>query len=224
MPLETVRAMAPVGLVAERLSRAYPDARTELEHSSALELLVATVLSAQATDAGVNAVTPELWRRWPDAPALAGAPQAEVEEVLRPIGLAPTKARRIIALADDLRRLHGGEVPQDRDALEALPGVGRKTASVVLGVWFGEGALAVDTHVARLSRRLGWTEQSDPARVERDVLRRIAANATTEGAPLDLTALSLRLILHGRRVCTARAPRCAACTLADVCPSAGTAA
>lgn len=222
MPPAPVRPAAPVGLVAERLARAYPGARTELDHASAFELLVATVLSAQSTDVGVNAVTPELWDRWPDPRALAAADPAEVEQVLRPIGMAPTKARRILALAEILASRHGGVVPADRGALEALPGVGRKTASVVLGVWFGQGALAVDTHVGRLARRLGWTTQKDPGRVEEDVLRRLREES--RDGDVDLTALSLRLILHGRRVCTARGPRCAACDLADVCPSEGVAA
>lgn len=213
------RPRADLVEVADRLADAYPAARTALDHGDPFELLVATVLSAQSTDVGVNAVTPELWRRWPDAPALAGADPAAVEDVLRPLGMAPTKSRRIVALSRDLLARHDGQVPVDRDALEALPGVGRKTASVVLGVAFGRDALAVDTHVGRLARRLGWSTSSQPRRVEEDVLQLARASRR----PPDLTTLGLRLILHGRAVCTARSPRCDACVLADVCPSAGAA-
>lgn len=212
-----VPAAAPLPVVERRLRATYPEARTALAHRSAFELLVATVLSAQATDAAVNAVTGELFRRWPDAPALADAAPALVEAVIRPVGLAPTKSRRIVALAQALRDGHQGEVPDDQDRLEELPGVGRKTASVVRGVWFRHSLLAVDTHVGRLSRRLGWTAATDPVRVESDVVARADTGA-------DLTALSLRLILHGREVCHARRPACSDCVLGDVCPSAGSAA
>lgn len=215
-PLED-RAPAPLPVVVERLSRALPDARTALDHTSAFELLVATALSAQTTDVRVNEATPGLFARWPDAAALAAADPAEVETVIRPVGMGPTKARRLVALAQGLLARHDGEVPDDQDALEALPGVGRKTALVVRGVWFGRSLLAVDTHVGRLARRLGWTASTDPGQVERDVVGR----AEDAAGSVDLTALSLRLILHGRAVCTARRPDCARCVLADVCPSAG---
>lgn len=208
---------APLPVVERRLAAAYPEARTALVHRSAFELLVATVLSAQTTDVAVNAATGELFRRWPDARALAAADPAAVEAVIRPVGLAPTKSRRIVALARALGDDHGGEVPDDQAALEALPGVGRKTALVVRGVWFSHSLLAVDTHVGRLARRLGWTPATDPGRVEADVVAR------ADGG-VDLTALSLRLILHGREVCHARRPACSACVLADACPSAEAAA
>lgn len=252
---------ADVVEVAERLAALYPDARTELDHRDAFELLVATVLSAQTTDVRVNSLTPELFSRWPGPAALAGAEEGEVAALLRPLGMGETRARRIIALAARLLRDHDGEVPDDQDALEALPGVGRKTAYVVRGAWFGHSVLAVDTHVGRLSRRLGWTTAKDPVKVETDVVTRVeravvgngpagkspagngpagngpvgngpAGNGPAEGVvaedelaedvvnPVDLTALHLGLILHGRRVCLARAPRCSDCALADICPSA----
>ena len=199
--------------VVARLARTHPGARTELEHRDAFELLVATVLSAQTTDARVNSLTPDLFSRWPDAQSLAGAELEEVAALLRPLGMGPTRARRIIGLAHGLLRDHGGAVPDDQTALEALPGVGRKTAHVVRGAWFGHPLLAVDTHVGRLARRLGWTAATDPRAVEEDVVLVLGDDA-------DLTTVSLRLILHGRRTCTARAPHCGRCELADLCPSA----
>lgn len=227
---------APIGPVARRLADSHPDARTELDHRSAFELLVATVLSAQTTDVRVNAVTAELFTRFPDAPALAAADLAEVTDLVRSLGMGETRARRIIEMARSLCRDHGGEVPDDQQALEALAGVGRKTALVVRGVWFGRDALAVDTHVTRLAGRLGWTESTNPVRVEKDVLAvrdRVRAESPGDDSadaaagmdgrsrdPLDATVLSLRLILHGRRVCLARSPRCGDCELADLCPSA----
>ncbi|WP_347041273.1 endonuclease III domain-containing protein [Brachybacterium nesterenkovii] len=216
-------APAPLRAVAERLAVEHPEARTELVHTSAFELLVATALSAQTTDVRVNAATAVLFERWPDAAALAAADPAAVEDVIRPVGMAPTKSRRIIALAAALLEHHGGEVPSEQSALEALPGVGRKTALVVRGVWFGQDALAVDTHVGRLARRLGWSAATDPARIEADVVD-LAETETPARPPVDLTALSLRLILHGRATCTARRPACGRCALADLCPSAGEAA
>lgn len=185
---------------------------------------MATVLSAQTTDARVNGVTPALFAAWPDAPALAGATEAEVLEHVRGLGMGPTRARRIIALARALVAEHEGRVPEDQASLESLPGVGRKTALVVRGAWFGHSALAVDTHVGRLARRLGWSTARDPLRVERDVVALAERAAREQDAPpVDLTALSLRLILHGRTTCTARRPHCEACRLADLCPSAGAA-
>lgn len=250
-------AAAPIAPVARALALEYPDARTELDHRSAFELLVATVLSAQTTDARVNALTPELFARFPDAAALAAADESQVAALLHPLGMGATRARRIIDLARSLVSDHDGEVPDDQDALEALSGVGRKTALVVRGVWFGADALAVDTHVTRLAARLGWSAARTPRGVERDVLalrdaarretarRDAAGSVVPEGGtalsdttgngtgpraddrddadgrdPLDATVLSLRLILHGRRVCSARSPRCGQCTLAGLCPSA----
>ncbi|WP_027480669.1 endonuclease III [Deinococcus pimensis] len=193
----------------------YPDARTELVFSSPFELLVATVLSAQATDRSVNAATPALFARYPDAHALALATPEEVEPFVRTIGLYRNKARNLVRLAQLLVERHGGEVPNDFDAVVALPGAGRKTANVVLSNAFGRPAIAVDTHVGRLARRLGFSKQTDPDRVE-----------------LDLTALFPEerwiflhhaLILHGRRVCVARGPRCSECALEPLCPKIGVA-
>lgn len=219
------KAPAPVAEVHARLGQEYPAARTELDHRDAFELLVATVLSAQTTDVRVNSLTPELFSRWPDAAALAGADEEQVAALLRPLGMGGTRAGRIIGLAQDLVRDHAGEVPDDQKALEALPGVGRKTAYVVRGAWFGHSLLAVDTHVGRLARRLGWTEAKDPVKVETAVVARVEQEAAAggegaDGQRTDLTALHLRLILHGRRVCLARAPQCGHCVLADICPSA----
>ena len=215
-------APADAGVVAARLEQLHLDARTELDHRNAMELLVATVLSAQTTDVRVNQVTPELFSRWPDPAALAGAAETDVTEVVRPLGMGATRARRIIGLAQGIVARHGGEVPDDQSALEELPGVGRKTAHVVRGAWFGHSLLAVDTHVGRLARRLGWSERTDPRAVEEDVIARVEADgAGADGE--ELTLLGLRLILHGRRVCTARAPSCEDCILADICPRAGVA-
>lgn len=200
--------------VVRRLGEEYPDAHTSLDHTSAFELLVATVLSAQTTDARVNTVTPELFRRWPDPVSLAGAEPAAVEAVVRPLGFQHRRAGQVVALARALVTDHHGEVPADSRSLEALPGVGRKTANVVRGNWFGVPALTVDTHVGRLARRLGWTQARDPGRVERDVCTLLPG--------VDWTQLSHELIWHGRAVCHAHHPDCGSCVLADLCPSAGT--
>ncbi|MCS6712133.1 endonuclease III [Brachybacterium sp. EF45031] len=216
-----VPGAAPVRRTTELLAHLYPTARTELDHDGPAQLLIATVLSTQTTDARVNSVTPQLFSRWPDLPALAAADPQQVEEVLRPLGMGPTRARRVIALAAALLERHGGQVPDDETALVALPGVGRKTSHVVRGVAFGRSLLAVDTHVGRLARRFGWSTATDPRRVEDDVVARVEAVTGPEAdGAIDLTLLSLRLILHGRRVCTARSPRCAECALREVCPSA----
>ncbi|SHE25711.1 helix-hairpin-helix motif [Actinomyces glycerinitolerans] len=193
----------------------YPDARCTLDHDSPFQLLVATVLSAQTTDARVNTITPELFARYPDAAALAGADRVDLEARLRPLGMHHTRAARLIALGAELVAAHGGAVPADRKALVALPGVGRKTANVVLGDAFGVPAITVDTHVGRLSRRLGWTTARDPLAVERDLA------ALWE--PARWTGGCHRLIEHGRTVCRARAPRCEACALnaAGLCPRVG---
>ena len=217
-----VGAPGPAAIIAAELRDLYPDARTELDHRDAMELLVATVLSAQTTDVRVNQVTPELFSRWPDAEALAAAEEAAVTDVVRPLGMGATRARRIIGLARGLIERHGGEVPDDQAQLEALPGVGRKTAHVVRGTWFGHPLLAVDTHVGRLARRLGWTRRSEPRAVEEDVVAQVEADGAGSDAE-DLTVLGLRLILHGRRVCTARAPRCGDCVLRGHCPQVGVA-
>jgi endonuclease-3 len=199
--------------IDRRLTIAYPDARCALDHEGPFQLLVATVLSAQTTDERVNTVTPELFRRWPDPASLAGADEADVRDVVRVLGFQDRRSRQLVGLADALLHDHDGEVPADRAALEALPGVGRKTAHVVLGNAFGIPAITVDTHVGRLARRLGLTEKTQPLAVERDL-----AVALPEE---DWTFACHRLITHGREVCTSRAPACGRCVLADICPKVG---
>ena len=198
------------------LAQAYPDADTELDFTTPLELLVATVLSAQSTDVRVNAVTPELFARYPDAAAYAGADRAELESYIQSIGLYRSKAASIQGLAQSICERHGGEVPGTLDELVALPGVGRKTANVVLGNAFGIPGITVDTHVGRLARRFGWTEETAPEKVEADLMELFP--------PAEWTDLSHRMILHGRRVCHARKPACDACPLAALCPSSTAAA
>ncbi|WP_017558883.1 endonuclease III [Nocardiopsis baichengensis] len=195
------------------LVRLYPDAHCELDFEGPLQLLVATVLSAQTTDKRVNAVTPRLFERYPGAEDLAGADAGEVEQILRPTGFYRAKAANVIRLAQALCERHGGEVPADPEALVRLPGVGRKTANVVLGNAFGVPGITVDTHFGRLARRFGWTAQTDPVRAEHEV------GALFERK--DWTMLSHRVIWHGRRVCHARKPACGACGLARMCPSFG---
>lgn len=197
--------------MAERLAVEYPEAICELDHTTAFELLAATILSAQCTDARVNMVTPSLFARYPDPQTLAAADPGELEEIIRSTGFFQTKARNLIGMAQALLERYGGEVPTELDDLVTLPGVGRKTGNVVRSVAFGLPGLPVDTHVGRLSRRLGLTEQDDPVKVEHEL-----------GAflpPAEWGAFSLRTILHGRRVCDAKKPRCGDCVLEDVCPS-----
>ncbi len=184
--------------VDDLLSSLYPGAACALNHNGPFQLLVATVLSAQTTDARVNTVTPTLFATWPGPAALAGADRDELERVLRPLGMQRTRAERLIGLASGLLADHGGQVPADRQALTALPGVGRKTANVVLGNAFGAPAITVDTHVGRLARRLGWTQAKDPLRVERDIAALWPPHRWTDGCH--------RLIEHGRTVCKARSP------------------
>jgi endonuclease-3 len=203
-------------VVTARLAEEYPGSAAELcalEHHNPFELLVATILSAQCTDARVNMVTPVLFAAYPDARALAGADLGALEEIIRSTGFFRSKAKNLTAMARALVEDHDGEVPTGLDDLVRLPGVGRKTANVIRSVDFGLPGLPVDTHVLRLSKRLGLTTETDPVRVEH------ALNAMVPAA--ERGALSLRLILHGRRVCVARRPRCGECVLADVCPSAG---
>jgi len=198
----------------EFLAREYPDARCELDFRSPWELLVATVLSAQSTDVRVNAVTPELFARWPRPADLAAASQEEVEAVIRSAGMFRNKARLLRATARVLEDEYDGEVPAEIDALVALPGVGRKTAKVVLGEGFGIAAgITVDTHVRRLARRLGLTRFEDP--------ERIAAELEGLLPREDWIRFATRLILHGRRVCSARNPRCEDCALSEICPRVG---
>ena len=199
-------------MVAERLAVLYPGAECELVHETPFQLLAATILSAQCTDARVNMVTPVLFARYPDAPAMASADVADVEEIVRSTGFFATKARNLVGMAVAVMERYGGEVPTELDDLVTLPGVGRKTGNVLRSVAFDLPGLAVDTHVGRLSRRLGLTVEEDPVKVERDL------NALIP--PEEWGRFSLRLILHGRRICDARKPRCTDCELADVCPSA----
>jgi endonuclease III len=197
--------------VAARLAVEYPDAICELDHRSPFELLAATILSAQTTDARVNMVTPTLFARYPDAAALAGADPAELEDIVRSTGFFQTKARNLISMATDVHERFAGEVPTALEDLVTLAGVGRKTANVVRSVAFGLPGLPVDTHVGRLARRLGLTEEDDPVTVEHELGAFIP--------PAERGDFSLRIILHGRRVCDAKKPNCAACVLEDICPS-----
>jgi endonuclease-3 len=203
------RALATV----ELLRAEYPDAECALVHRSPFELLVATILSAQTTDVRVNMVTPALFARYPDAAAMAGANLDEVEEIIRSTGFFRAKARALVEMSQDLVTRYGGEVPARMEDLVTLRGVGRKTANVVLGVAFGVPGFPVDTHVTRLTRRLRLTNAVEPERIEAEVCAMVP--------PSEWTELSLRLILHGRRICLARRPLCERCVLNEICPSAG---
>lgn len=204
---------AHAALVQGRLRAEYPDARCELEFENAFQLAVATILSAQTTDVRVNAVTPALFARYSSARDLAEADLAEVEELVRTTGFFRNKARNIVGFARGVVERHKGRVPRTMEELVALPGIGRKTANVVLGNAFGvnEG-IVVDTHVKRLAKLLGLTRNTDPVKVERDLMPLFPRE--------DWTMLAHLLIWHGRRVCVARRPRCESCVLADACPSA----
>ncbi|MDO4897783.1 MAG: endonuclease III [Rothia sp. (in: high G+C Gram-positive bacteria)] len=195
------------------LGETYPYAVAELDFETPFELLVATVLSAQTTDVRVNATTPELFTRYPDAPALAAARIEDVEDIVRPLGFYRSKAKAIVNLAAQLVSDHSGQVPGKLEELVKLPGVGRKTAFVVLGNAFGQPGITVDTHFGRLARRFGFTAQEDPVKVEQEVAELFE--------PKDWTLLSHRLVYHGRRICHAKKPACGACPVADLCPSYG---
>ncbi len=198
-------------LVNERLKVEYPEAICELDHRNAFELLTATILSAQSTDKRINMVTPALFERFPTPEDLAVADPEEVEELIRSTGFYKAKTRSIIGMATALVERHGGEVPHAMKDLVKLPGVGRKTANVVRAEALGLPGLPVDTHVLRLSARLGLTTETDPVKVE---------YALNPMVPMgERGDFSLRLILHGRRVCFARKPNCGGCVLADFCPS-----
>lgn len=195
------------------LGETYPYAVAELDFDNPFELLVATVLSAQTTDVRVNVTTPELFARYPDAAALASARIEDVEDIVRPLGFYRSKAKAIVNLAAQLMADHRGQVPGRLEELVKLPGVGRKTAFVVLGNAFGKPGLTVDTHFGRLARRFGFTTEEDPVKVERDVAELFE--------PKDWTQLSHRLVYHGRRICHAQKPACGACPVADLCPAYG---
>jgi endonuclease III len=201
------------GEILARLRREYPRTRLALDFQSPLQLLMATVLAAQCTDQKVNEVTPPLFRRYPAARDFARADLAELEEMVRQTGFFRNKAKALKSLGMTLVAEHGGEVPDTLESLVALPGVGRKTANVVLGNAFGRNeGIAVDTHVQRLSRRLFLTEEEDPEKIERDLVALLPRE--------EWTRFALLLQDHGRKVCKARKPECAACPVADLCPSA----
>jgi endonuclease-3 len=199
--------------ILHRLRQRYPDAECELVHADAYQLLVATILSAQCTDARVNMVTPALFRRYPDARALAAADQADVEALIRSTGFFRTKAKSLVGMARAVVERHGGAIPRTMEELRVLPGVGRKTANVVLGNAFGinEG-VTVDTHVGRIAKLLRLTRHDDPGKVEQDLMPLVPR--------ADWALVSHLLIFHGRRTCIARRPRCGECVLADLCPAA----
>jgi endonuclease-3 len=200
-------------VLLDRLLALYPDAHCALDFGNAFELLCATILSAQCTDKRVNLVTPALFARYPNAAALAAARPEELEELIRSTGFFRSKAKSLIGMATGLVERHGGEVPADMEALTALPGVGRKTANVILGNAFGRNdGIVVDTHVTRLSNRLALTSESDAVKIEQALLPLFPRERWT--------MLSHLLIEHGRQVCDARKPRCGDCVLSDVCPSA----
>lgn len=198
--------------VLARLKEAYPDATCALHHQSALQLLVATILSAQSTDARVNMVTPALFAKYRSALDFARADPRTLEQEIHSTGFFRNKTKSIIGMAQALVERHGGEVPDAMDALVQLPGVGRKTANVVLGTWFGKNAgIVVDTHVQRLATLLGFTKETDPVKIERDLMTLVPRD--------QWTWFSHTLILHGRQVCVARRPRCEICVVNQWCPS-----
>lgn len=211
MPRSRAAKEAPATL--SRLRAAHADAHCELSHRNPFELIVATVLSAQTTDVNVNKATPELFRRFPTAAALAEATPAEVERIIGSLGFFRQKTKSLLGLSRKLVTDHGGEVPRTLAELTRLPGVGRKTANVVLGVAFGapEGVV-VDTHVQRISQRLGWTRETEPEKIEQDLMKLFPRT--------EWDAIGHTLIFHGRRICTAQRPACAACPVSDACPSA----
>jgi endonuclease-3 len=196
-----------------RLKGLYPDAHCELDHRDAFELLCATILSAQCTDARVNLVTPALFAKYPDAAALARAKPAAVEAIIKPTGFFRNKTKSLIGMAQAVVADHAGRIPSTMEELRTLPGVGRKTANVILGNAYGinEG-VTVDTHVGRVSRRLGLTKHEDPEKVEQDLMKLVPRD--------DWALFSHLLIFHGRRICVARKPKCGECALATMCPSA----
>jgi endonuclease-3 len=207
------RKPSPIPFVLDFLARAYPSARVVLRHETPFELLMATVLAAQCTDDRVNQVTPALFARYPGPEAIAAASQEEIEEAVRPTGFYRSKAKALRGIAAALVSRHRGAVPKTMEELTALPGVGRKTAAVILGACFQADALPVDTHVARVSFRLGLTRSKDPARIEEDLAAAVPGKNWWEFAT--------RLGWHGRRICVARLPRCEGCGLSPVCPRNG---
>lgn len=199
--------------IARVLARTYPDAHCALKHQTPLQLLIATILSAQCTDVRVNMVTPALFQRYPDVASFAGAESAELEKAIQSTGFFRNKARNIIACCKKILEQHNGEVPGTMDELFALPGIGRKTANVILGNAFDIPGITVDTHVNRLSRRLGLTKETEPEKIEQDLMELIPRK--------EWTMFSHRMIFHGRQVCFARKPNCEGCPLKDICPKIG---
>jgi endonuclease-3 len=202
-------------VLLDLLAELYPAARCSLDHRSPFELLIATILSAQCTDVRVNLVTPRLFAHYPDVATLSQADLAEVEELIRSTGFYHHKARHLLGCAQRLQELHHGEVPATLDALTALPGVGRKTANVILGTAFQIPAMVVDTHVARLAQRFGWTTAKDPQRIEKDLCTLLP--------PSSWIATSHLLIYHGRALCKAPTPDCSLCPIFTLCPRQGVA-
>jgi len=198
--------------VNRRLAQEYPDARCALDYDSPLQLLIATVLSAQCTDERVNSVTPELFARYPEAADYAAAQRSDLESILRPLGFQRAKAGHLLGIGEKLVADFQGEVPRTVKELTSLPGVGRKTALVVLGNAFGIPGLTVDTHFGRLMQRLGLTGEKTPVKIERDIAKLVPEE--------EWTMFSHRVIFHGRQVCHARTPECEACVLRDMCPAA----
>jgi len=212
----TSTARTHAARVDRKLAQLYPDAHCSLEHHSPLELLISTILSAQCTDERVNIVTKDLFQRYRSAADYARAPQTQLEKAIKSTGFFRNKAKNIKACCQALLERHGGEVPRNLESLIVLPGVGRKTANVVLGAAFGIAVgVVVDTHVGRLSGRLGLTQSKDPIKIEQDLMRELPRQ--------EWINFSHRMIQHGRRVCLARKPRCEICALADLCPRIGVA-
>jgi len=201
------------GIVSRALAKLYPQARISLDFETPWQCLAATILSAQSTDVGVNRVTPGLFREYPDARSMAAADRRHVEELIVKTGFFRQKTKSLIGAAQKIVEDYGGEVPSEMEALVKIPGVGRKTANVILGHIHGKPGFVVDTHVRRLTYRLGFTKRTDPAKIEIDMQKILPAD--------DWTAFSMRLILHGRRVCIARKPACEVCAVARVCPKIG---
>jgi endonuclease III len=201
------------GRIARGLEKLYPDAQCALHHDNPLQLLVATILSAQCTDVRVNMVTPALFARFPDAKSFAEADQGELETAIQSTGFFRNKARNIIAACKAIVEKHGGEVPGTMEELVQLPGVGRKTANVVLGNAFDVPGITVDTHVQRLSKRLGLTRQTDPPKIEQDLMKIVPQK--------EWTNFSHAMIFHGRQVCFARKPSCSGCGISKYCPKIG---
>ena len=209
LPEKKVRAKA----IYRQLTKSYPNVRCELDYNSAFQLLVATVLSAQCTDKRVNQTTPALFKKYPNPKKMAIADLIDIQRLVKSTGFFRAKAKNIKALSNKIMEEFDGDVPRDLEDLITLPGVGRKTANVVLGHAFGIPGITVDTHFGRLSRRFGWSKQSDPVKVEFEVGELIPEK--------EWTNLSQRMIWHGRRVCHSRKPACGACPLAKLCPSYG---